>query len=88
MKMIIDKETVNDSIAKSMMSSASHDLIKEYELCVVLSHFDGGYNLTIHEFVGKYNLEPFIESDEFDDDYPVECAISDVLHTLMFKIWS
>lgn len=90
MKFIIDKEVLNDSVAKSMMSVIAYDLVKEYELCVNVSHYDGVYNVTIHEFIDlidEFNLEPFIESDEFEDGYPVEYAISDVLHALMTKIW-
>lgn len=88
MKIIIDKEVFNDSIAKSLMSSVAYSLFKEYELCVVINHFDGGYYVTIHEFIDEHNLKPFIESEEFDVGLPIERAISIVLHTLMNKIWS
>lgn len=87
MKFIIDKEVLSDSVAKSMMPKIAYDLVQEYELCVNVSHYDGVYHVTIHEFIDEFNLEPFIESDEFEDDYPVEYAISDVLHALMSKIW-
>ena len=87
MKCIFDGEVQNNSVAKSMMSKIAYDLVQEYELCVNVSHYDGVYHVTIHEFIDEFNLEPFIESDEFEDGYPVEYAISDVLHALMSKIW-
>lgn len=87
MKFISDKEVLNNSVAKSMMSVIAYDLAQEYELCVILNRYDGVYNVTIHEFIDEFNLEPFSESDEFEDGYPVEYAISDVLHALMSKIW-
>ena len=90
MKFTIDGEVQNNSVAKSMMSKIAYDLVQEYDLCVNVSRYDdmyGGYHVTIHEFIDEFNLEPFIESDEFEDGYPVEYAISDVLHDLMSKIW-
>lgn len=90
MKFIIDGEVLNDSVAKSMMSAIAYELVQQYELCVNVSHYDdmyGVYHVTIHEFIDEFNLEPRIESDEFEDGYPVEYAISDVLHALMSKIW-
>lgn len=87
MKMIIDEEDFS-AIAKSLMSTVAYNLIEEYDLCVIINKFDGGYYLSIHEFIDEHNLNPFIESSEFDDGYPVEHAISIVLHTLMSKIWS
>ena len=90
MKFIIDKEVLSDSVAKSMMSKIAYELVQEYDLCVILNRDDGVYYVTIHEFIDlidEFNLEPFIESDEFEDGYPVEYAISDVLHALMSKIW-
>lgn len=91
MKFVIDGEVQNNSVAKSMMSKIAYDLVQEYDLCVNVSHYDGVYHVTIHESIDLNTIfdmiEPFIESDEFEDGYPVEYAISDVLHTLMSKIW-
>lgn len=93
MKFIIDGEVQNNSVAESMMSKIAYDLAQKYELCVILNRYDdmyGVYHVTIHEFIDlidEFNLEPLIESDEFEDGYPVEYAISDVLHALMSKIW-
>lgn len=87
MRFIIDKEVLNDSVAKSMMSAIAYELVQEYELCVILNHYDGVYHITIHEFIDEFNLEPLVESNEFEDGYPVDYAISDVLHALMSKIW-
>ena len=87
MKFVIDKEVLNNSVAKSMMTAIAYDLCQDYELCVTVNHFDGEYIVSIREFVDDFNLEPLIESDVFDDGYPVEYAISDVLHDLMSKIW-
>lgn len=91
MKFIIDKEVLSDLVAKSMMSKIAYELVQEYDLCVILNRYDGGYHVTIHEFIDlidELNLEDvYAMSDEFEDGYPVEYAISDVLHDLMSKIW-
>lgn len=91
MKFIIDNEVLSDSVAKSMMSAIAYDLVQEYELCVILNRYDGGYHVTIYEFIDlidEFNIEDvYAMTDEFEDGYPVEYAISDVLHALMSKIW-
>lgn len=87
MKFVIDGEVLNNSVAKSMMTETAYDIVNEYELHVVIDRADGVYIVTIYEPIDEHNLEPLVEWDEFEDDYPVEYAISDVLHDLMSKIW-
>lgn len=88
MKLIIDGETIDLLLCKSIMTKIAYELCDENDLYVVVANYSGGYDVTISEFFSMDNPDPFVSSDEFSDDYPLTHAISDVLHELMNKIWA
>lgn len=87
MKVIIDGETIDSVLCKSIMNKISYELCDENDLYVVVANYDGGYDVTISEFFMD-NSDPFVSSGEFSDDYPLWHAISDILYELMNKIWA
>lgn len=88
MKLIIDGETIDLSLCKSLMNKTSYELCDGNDLYVVVANYSGGYDVTISEFFSIDNPDPFVSSDEFSDDYPLAHAIQDVLYELMNKIWA